>query len=287
VLCFFVSDLHGSIFRYQKLFELLEHEKPEALFMGGDLLPSDVYYIMNRDYNHYVLDFLIPEFKRLRDRLGVSFPRIFLILGNDDSRRDEELFIKGDAYGLWTYIHNKKVEFDDYIVYGYSYVPPSPFKLKDWERYDVSRYVDPGCLSPEDGWYSIEVPEEEKRYATIRNDLEALTGNDSLKKAIFLFHGPPYLTSLDRAGLDGYMIDHVPLDVHIGSLAMKKFIELRQPLLTLHGHIHESSRLTGSWRDKIGTTHAFNAAHDGLELSLIRFDPAHLNDASRELIKDY
>ncbi|MEW5923964.1 MAG: hypothetical protein AB1746_08260, partial [Candidatus Zixiibacteriota bacterium] len=64
----------------------------------------------------------------------------------------------------------------------------------------------------------------------------------------------------------------------------KKFIAARQPLLTLHGHVHESTRLTGEWRDKIGRTAALSAAHDGKELALIRFDPEAPEQATRELL---
>ena len=37
--CFFVSDLHGKIDRYTKLFEAVASEKPQAVLLGGDLLP--------------------------------------------------------------------------------------------------------------------------------------------------------------------------------------------------------------------------------------------------------
>jgi Icc-related predicted phosphoesterase len=70
----------------------------------------------------------------------------------------------------------------------------------------------------------------------------------------------------------------------VGSIAIRRFIETRQPLLTLHGHIHESARLSSSWRDFIGRTHCFSAAHDGPELALIQFDPDHLEAATRQLI---
>lgn len=80
------------------------------------------------------------------------------------------------------------------------------------------------------------------------------------------------------------MIDHAPLDVHVGSIAVRRLIENRQPLITLHGHIHESARLTGSWKDRIGNTHLFSAAHDGPELALVRFSPQNPENASRELL---
>ena len=68
------------------------------------------------------------------------------------------------------------------------------------------------------------------------------------------------------------------------SVAIQRFIASRQPLITLHGHIHESTRLTGAWRDRMGNTHAFSAAHDGPELALVRFDPSRPEQASRELV---
>jgi len=101
---------------------------------------------------------------------------------------------------------------------------------------------------------------------------------------VFLFHAPPYRTKLDRADLDGKTIDHVPLDVHVGSIAVRRFIEQRQPWLTLHGHVHESARLSGDWRDCLGRTRMFSAAHDGPELALVRFDLDDPARASRELL---
>jgi Icc-related predicted phosphoesterase len=169
-------------------------------------------------------------------------------------------------------------------VYGYACVPPTPFLKRDWERYDVSRYVDPGCVSPELGMRSVPVDAHEIRYGTIAADLERLADEDDLRDSVFLFHTPPYRTALDRAALDGRMVDHVPMDVHVGSIAVRRFIEERQPLLTLHGHIHESARLTGAWRDRIGRTHLFSAAHDGPELCLVRFDLENPAEATRALI---
>jgi Icc-related predicted phosphoesterase len=208
---------------------------------------------------------------------------VFLILGNDVPRSEDPSFRDWDSQRLWTYAHDRRLRFGPYTVYGYSYVPPTPFRLKDWERYDVSRYVDPGCVSPEEGVRTVAVEPHVTRYATIRHDLDRLTHEEPLEKGVFLFHSPPYDTRLDRAGLDGRMIDHVPVDVHVGSIAIRRFIEKRQPLVTLHGHIHESARLTGCWRDRIGRTHMLSAAHDGPELALILFDLDDIEHARREL----
>jgi Icc-related predicted phosphoesterase len=128
------------------------------------------------------------------------------------------------------------------------------------------------------------MPEAEARRLTIREDLDALFGDEDAARAIFLCHAPPYRSKLDRAALDGRFVDHAPLDVHIGSIAVSRFIEARQPLIGLHGHVHESARLTGDWRDRIGRTLCLSAAHDGPELALVRFDPADPEAATRELI---
>lgn len=283
--CFFVSDLHGNAVRYEKLLLQIEKMQPRAVFFGGDILPAGLKY---REHSRaksvdFVDGFLAPSFRKLKNKMGTSYPDIFLILGNDDPRSEEAAFLKHEQAGLWHYMHMKKKTMDDFTVYGYSMVPPTPFLLKDWERYDVSRYVDPGCVHPTEGFRSVKT-NEDIEFATIKNDLEILTGDDNLSKAIFLFHSPPYKTSLDRAGLDGVKVDHVPVDVHVGSIAIKEFIEKRQPMLSLHGHIHESSRITGKWKEKIHQTVAYSAAYEGPGLALVRFGMKCLMSAERILL---
>ena len=285
-LCFFVSDLHGNLNSYKKLFIRIEEEKPDAVFFGGDLLPSGLFaYSSSEDVpKDFIKEIIKDGFLKLKNKLKDKYPNVFIILGNDDSKQDEESFIEGENECLWQYVHNKKVSFGKYSVYGYSYVPPSPFLMKDWEKYDVSRYVDPGCVPPEEGSHSFEIKPDDIIYSTIQKDLEQLAGEDELSNAIFLFHSPPYKTKLDRAALDGKMFDHAPLDVHIGSIAIQRFINIKQPLITLHGHVHESASITGFWQDKLNKTHAFSAAHNGKELALVCFNPEFPEKAKRKLI---
>ncbi len=284
--CYFASDLHGNVDRYRKLFRTIQDSPPGMVFLGGDLLPHPASSLASPQaaYDDFITELLLPEFEKLRTELAENDPLVFLIPGNDDGRRVEGSVVNGEKKGAWIYVHDRKVGINDYTVYGYAFVPPTPFLLKDWEKYDVSRYVDPGCVSPEEGLRSVPVAPCELRYSTIRDDLEKLSGKETLAKAVFLFHSPPYQTLLDRAALDGKMVDHAPLDVHVGSIAIRKFIETRQPLLTLHGHIHESSRLTGAWQDRIGRTHLFSAAYDDPELALVTFDLEEPDKAVRLLL---
>lgn len=283
VPCLFATDLHGRIARYERLFAAAEAERPAALLLGGDLLPGGPGEgLTATHYPDFWNDFLAPRLARLRSRAG---SRVLVILGNDDPRREEAALLDLAVRGLAEHIHGRWTELGGYRIGGYSYVPPTPFWLKDWERYDISRFVDPGCISPEEGKRTLPVPPSEARWATIAADLAALAPPDEdLSRSVLLFHSPPYQTRLDRAALDGMQVDHAPLDLHVGSIAIRRFIESRQPLLTLHGHVHESARLTGDWRDQIGATTCLSAAHDGPELALVRFDLTALASASRELL---
>jgi len=282
--CLFASDLHGKVDRYDKLFREVQHSRPAAVFLGGDLLPglSALAGSFGSDAE-FVESFLGESLELLRRCLGKDYPQWFVVLGNDDGKAPEASVLSVAGRGLWSYAHGRRLPLGQYSVYGYAFVPPTPFQLKDWERYDVSRFVDPGCVPPEEGWSSESVSREELRYATIQQDLEDLTGEADLARAVFLFHTPPYRTHLDRADLDGKRIDWVPLDVHVGSIAVRRFLEKRQPLVSLHGHVHESARLNGSWRDRLGRTHCFSAAHDGPELALVRFDLERPERADRRL----
>jgi Icc-related predicted phosphoesterase len=81
---------------------------------------------------------------------------------------------------------------------------------------------------------------------------------DDPGKAIFNLHAPPYGTMLDLAPeLDA---NRKPVTVagqvnfvHVGSKAVREAIEKYQPMIGLHGHIHESSA-----HDKIGGTTVVN-----------------------------
>jgi Icc-related predicted phosphoesterase len=273
--CLFTSDLHGEPESYRALFRKIGDESPDAVFIGGDLLPKAT------DVEKFMEKYLFSPLRNARKAGSVS--RCFVILGNDDPRHYEILFTKANDNGTLDYICERTAPFESLFVTGYPYIPPSPFMLKDWERYDVSRHVEPGCVPPEDGTFTSEIDRDALRHHTMKGDLARLAGNAPSERTIFLFHAPPYGGNLDRAALDGRKVDHAPLDVHIGSIAIERFIDERQPLLTLHGHVHESVRLTGGWRETRGRTHSFSGATDEDALSVVRFDAEHLEKATRDI----
>ena len=275
--CVFVSDLHGSAARATALFRIIAEERPRAVFLGGDLLAHG-------RGDGFLRDVLLAEFARARDAMGAAYPEVFAILGNDDPRAvAEPVLLEGVARALWRYVHGRRAALDRFTVLGYNCIPPSPFRLKDWERYDVSRFVDPGCIAPEDGVRTGPV-DSGQTGRTIAADLAGLAGPARVSDAVCLFHVPPHGTALDRAALDDRSVDHAPLDLHIGSIAVRRFMEAHRPWLGLHGHVHESARLTGTWMDQLGPTVLLSAAHDGPELAVLRFDLERPDLATRALV---
>jgi len=60
-------------------------------------------------------------------------------------------------------------------------------------------------------------------------------------RAIFNFHAPPFGYALDLAPeLTKDLVQAAQKKIHVGSKAVARMIEKYQPLLGLHGHIHES-----------------------------------------------
>jgi Icc-related predicted phosphoesterase len=75
-------------------------------------------------------------------------------------------------------------------------------------------------------------------------------------RAIFNFHAPPYGTGLDEApALDDNMrpMHGGAVMKPVGSVAVRDAITRHQPLLSVHGHIHESRAVK-----KMGRTLAIN-----------------------------
>ncbi len=82
----------------------------------------------------------------------------------------------------------------------------------------------------------------EKPDSELEPMLEALVARIKDKsKAIFNFHAPPFGYALDLAPeLTADLVQAADRRVHVGSRAVAHMIEKYQPMLGLHGHIHES-----------------------------------------------
>lgn len=169
---FFVTDLHGSISQYESLFHEIIKRKPSLVFIGGDLLPNagKPLIISNEQVADFISDYLIPRFRNVKKQLGCNYPEVFIIMGNDDHRDNEEKLMEGESEKLWKYLNNSKTEFGSYTIYGYPFIPPTPFLDKDWDKFDVSRFVEPGSVPPTEGYRTVE-PDYDAEKSTIQADL--------------------------------------------------------------------------------------------------------------------
>ena len=282
----FVSDLHGKISRYEALLKIIKKEKPDFVFLGGDLLPHRNIENQNgfKNEGNFVNDFLFRKFTKLKETMDCAYPDIFLIPGNDDRKTIFDLVADGEKAELWRNIHKQCVTIGKYRFYGYGCVPPTPFMIKDWERYDNSKEINEGCIAPKNGFHSLP-PDHDPENDTIENDIKTIIGNDDLEFGIFLFHSPPFQTVLDHALIRNDRLGNETSARNVGSKAIRNFIETAKPYITMHGHIHESASITGQWEQRLGRTWLCSAAHDGPELSVITFNLNEPQSANRRLIK--
>jgi Icc-related predicted phosphoesterase len=79
---------------------------------------------------------------------------------------------------------------------------------------------------------------------------------------VAVVHAPPFDTRCDVL-FDGR---------HIGSKALRSWIEKNQPCFSLHGHIHESPKLSRSFFDRIGATTVINPGCDHTHPHLVFID---------------
>jgi len=92
--------------------------------------------------------------------------------------------------------------------------------------------------------------------------IEALVSQiEDMESAIFNFHVPPYNTLLDVAPkLSEDLTPSVGEEAHVGSTSVLEAIKKYQPLLGLHGHIHESRGV-----QRIGRTVCLNPGSEYTE----------------------
>jgi Icc-related predicted phosphoesterase len=65
-----------------------------------------------------------------------------------------------------------------------------------------------------------------------------------MSNAIYIFHSPPSNMELDVTFTG----------LKVGSIAEYNFLKENQPLMSFHGHIHESPDVSGKWFSQVGQT---------------------------------
>jgi uncharacterized protein len=272
---FFTSDLHGQGALYEQLVALVAARRPQAVLIGGDLCPHAV-GAEGIAYQRVFLQGVLVEFAR-RLREASAETELLLLMGNDDWAVNADCLEAHDGR-LWHYLHERVAHLHGIAVAGLSWVPITPFGLKDWERWDDGNDESPARL---DGWVSRAGALAPHRFdpgartPTIAGALESLGRATRPAETVFVLHSPPRDTRCDMTAARQ----------HVGSRAIRSFIEKHAPPLVLGGHIHESPRVSTSYRDTIGPTVVVNPGQFGSSrLCGVWFDPRAVGETLRHTV---
>ena len=234
----FASDLHGNKSLYNDLERLIFLEKPDLLIIGGDLFAYS-------PHAEPQIEFAKEYLEQFIKRIGIP---VYIVPGNCDKPVSINYLKRMQVNGLLNILNLSGTKINDIEFLGYHYTQPGPYKIKDWERRDLeddSIVFEGTCLLSDGNDKLNVVPNDFLNYLTsIEEDLSILNN----KRSIWVIHTPPF----------GGILDKNYANVCGGSKAVRKSIERVQPILTLHGHIHEAPRMSGRWYEQIGNTISVN-----------------------------
>jgi Icc-related predicted phosphoesterase len=174
-------------------------------------------------FNQLMLQRLREWIALADERLKGTHFKIYMAPGNDDHFEVDQVIEDSEVI---VNCNNKNVMVGDHEMITFSWTNPTPW--------DTPREKSDDELEPM----------LEELIASVKN----------FSTAIFNFHAPPYGYALDLAPeLTADLVQAADRKVHVGSRAVAKMIEKYQPLLSLHGHIHESRGV-----QKLGRTTMIN-----------------------------
>jgi Icc-related predicted phosphoesterase len=260
----FTSDLHGRAELFEQLDRLLRSERPDLAILGGDMFPDGDLDDPLGTQTAYVERFFLPLVRGWRQAMPQL--AVAMILGNHDwACTEDSLRVCHERGELVLLSHEQVWTHDGVSFLGYSPTPPTPHWVKDFERLDL-----PEDPIPETGGAVWDRQKRCVRQALPSEHFRstAALSEDLAQAAVvsgpwmFVCHAPPFGSGLDR-------LPHV--DYPVGSRATRAFIEQRQPMCALHGHIHESPDVTGQFTHEIGAALCVNPGQ-GPRLKAVLFE---------------
>ncbi len=184
-------------------------------------------------FRKLVLERLESWMRLAEERMDGSNIEIFMAPGNDDIPETDEV-LNDSKYVVNA--DNRKVDVKGYEMITLSWSNPTP-------------------------WDTPRECSEEEMEKKIEKLVSQIT---DMENAIFNFHAPPHGTVLDEcAKLSENLVPSTEESVSAGSTAVLNAIKKYQPLLGLHGHIHESRAV-----QKIGRTTCINPGSEYTEAIL-------------------
>src|ERR1700694_2414271 len=267
---FFATDLHGSDVCFRKFINAAKFYKADVLVLGGDITGKLIMPIQRAANGNYtfrrhgeeqsVTESDFPQVqKQLRD--AGYYPAVLsreeIELLASDQQHVEELFVKlaCESITRWMDLAEERLQgsgvecyispgnddplaIDAILSRGGLVVNPEEQVVLlrgEWEMISCGTTN----ITP---WHSPREESEEQLEARL-DELARQVKNSA--KAIYNIHVPPYNTSIDRApkldsNLKPIVIPGGVQQTPVGSTATSNIIKRYQPMLALHGHVHES-----------------------------------------------
>lgn len=246
----YATDLHGDAHAYEMLAQFAHTQRADVVILGGDWFAYSPTTASQRAFADG------PFWNFLESHHQASI-HVLAISGNVDRpaaiARVEEFERTGHIriLTLQPYLLILPGSEDEAVVIiGYPFVPPTPFRIKDHERRDLASDSFDGpwpiLISSPTGDGPIEGP---------ANYLEQLPSIEEDLAAIPEINHPCILVAHTPAK---GVLDLGDNGIHAGSQALSSWIQNHQPLLTLHGHIHEAPDRSAAWAARIGSTICVN-----------------------------
>lgn len=284
---FYAGDIHGSRVCWKKFINAAAHYPADALVMGGDLTGKALVPIVREGGGSYSARVIGEErvahsaadLDQMQQAISTNgmYPLIVdreeaQLLSTDAAHRDlafEQALLA--ELRLWVELADERLDGSDtraYVIPGND----DPWSIDEVlaagrcvvacdERIET---IGPHELvslgySNRTPWQTPRELDEDEIYTRLKRLTDQL---ERPERAIFNIHVPPRESSLDTAyevdeDLRYVMKGGRPHEVATGSSAVRQIIEETQPLLSLHGHIHESRGVT-----RIGRTVAINPGSD-------------------------
>ena len=285
----FATDVHGSETAWRKFLNSARYFNADALVLSGDMTGKLIIPIVKQKDGTYVARLFkkdhvlseadLPDFeKKVRMVSYIPYrtsPEEAEMLQADEAKR-EKLFetLQVDIVRSWLKLvpdrvprscrvilspgNDDKLEIDEVIKQDENVIYGEENVVGLDEEHEVACC---GWTNPTP-WNSPRECSEEELHERLESVVSQIRNT---RTAVFCFHCPPYDTQIDLAPLLDSTLSAVysggrPVMVPVGSKAVRQIIEKCQPLLALHGHIHESPGFV-----KIGRTECLNPGSEYAE----------------------
>jgi hypothetical protein len=265
---FFATDVHGSEICWKKFISASKFYETDVLILGGDMTGKAIVPIIDQGGGKYKVTLLeqesILESKEEVDKMVATIKDrgYYPYLTNPDeveeilatSGRSDELFLKEAVKTMqhWMEYADARLEVSGircFVCPGNDDMFEIDEVIKQSKHVDLAEgkviQLDENHEMINAGWSTPtpwNTPREESE-DQLRHRIQVMIDQlKNVKNSVFNLHNPPYGSGLDEA--PELTKDLRPAYagrslVPVGSHAVLELIEKYEPLLTLHGHIHE------------------------------------------------